>query len=134
MYFFFAQAIDVVVVLFVFVSIMLPLRLSLITTSSINYLINYSIWFFVLISLLSNNYIMPDNFNFFDFRIDVLQMFGLLIYTQKAWYFMIAAVLLTIAMIGAILLTQNTLSQSEMKEVINLQLNKNFSADLSLYS
>ncbi len=123
-----------VVVLFVFVSIMLPLRLSLIVPSKILIIISYTLWFFILISLISNNYINYENLDFFSYRLDMLQIFGLLLYTQKAWYFLIAAILLTIAIIGAILLTQNTLSKNDSKEVINLQLNKNYTADLFLYS
>jgi len=122
-----------VVVLFVFVSMILPLRLNLIETPMVLFLVNYTIWFFILISLISNTYQYFEYLNFFNFRLDLLQMFGLLLYTQKAWYFLIAAILLTIAIIGSILLTQNKVDFSTNKEVINLQLNKNYNADLLLY-
>lgn len=123
-----------VVVLFVFVSIMLPLRLSFYKSSNIFILLNYFIWFVILISLISNVLENYTIFNFFEVRYDMLQLFGLLLYTQKASYFLIAALLLTIAIIGAILLTQNNLVNFKTKEIINLQLNKNYSSDILMYS
>lgn len=123
-----------VVVLFVFVSMMLPLRLTTVNNTLFLTILSYFIWFLVLVTLMSNNYLSFEYFNFFDNRLELLQIFGLLLYTEKAWYFLVAAVLLTIAMIGAILLTQNTINLASKKEVINLQLNKNFVADISLYS
>lgn len=123
-----------VVVLFVFVSMILPLRINFYENSKVNIILNYIIWFCILISIFSNILEVDVSFNFFNHNNDLLQIFGLLLYTQKAWYFLIAAVLLTIAMVGSILLTQNNFFGFKNKETINLQLNKNYTSDLVLYS
>ena len=123
-----------VVVLFVFVSIILPLRLSFVSYSLSNIFINYSIWFFILIALFSNNFEFTLLFNFFNYGFDLIYIVGILIYTQKSLYFLMAAVLLTIAMIGAILLTQSKYAIVKNKEVINVQLNKVYSNELYFYS
>ncbi len=128
-----------VVVLFLFVIMMIPLRNVFFDTNFSIYFFNYLLWTFLLIFFFCNYSIVNlqnlfDSFSYFHNTISLFNLLGLIIYLDKVWYFLFAAFLLTVSIIGSISITQSKNVNLKYKEVINVQLNKNYKSDFVLYS
>lgn len=123
-----------VVVLFLFVIIIMPLRIVFLETNSFMYFLNYILWILLLVFLFCS-YIDPEFFSsFFDIPFSLFHLLALIIYLDKVWYFLFSAFLLTISIIGAISITQTKNINKNFKEIINIQLNKNYKSDFILYN
>ena len=123
-----------VVVLFLFVIMIIPLRIVFYDNNFFMHFFNFLLWTILLINFFSN-YIHYDYFlSFFTNQIGLFYLLGIMIYLDKIWYFLLAAFLLTISIIGAISITQTKITNVGFKEIINIQLNKNYKADFNLYN
>lgn len=123
-----------VVVLFLFVIIIIPLRIVFLETNFFMYFFNYFLWTFLLVFFFCN-YIDSEIFSsFFNLQSSLFHLLALIIYLDKIWYFLVAAFLLTISIIGAISITQTKNVDKNFKEIINVQLNRNYKLDFVLYN
>lgn len=124
-----------VVVLFLFVIMIIPLRIVFFENNFSIFFFNYFLWIGLLIFFFSN---FDLTFNFYEliFQIptNLFQLLALIIYLDNVWYFLFAAFLLTISIIGAISMTQTKNVNKNFKEIINIQLNRNYKSDFVLYS
>ncbi len=130
-----------VVVLFLFVIIIIPLRHIYFETNFLIYLFIYCLWSLILI-LVFSDYLLVNLqnvfnllfFSFFQDNFSLFSLLGLIIYLDKVWYFLVAAFLLTVSIVGAISITQVKNLNFQLKEIINVQLNKNYKIDFILYN
>nr|NP_050064.1 NADH dehydrogenase subunit 6 [Pedinomonas minor]AAD19673.1 NADH dehydrogenase subunit 6 [Pedinomonas minor] len=124
-----------VVVLFLFVIMMIPLRIVFFENNFSIFFFNYFLWTVLLVFFFSSFDILSTSFELiFQSRTNLFQLLALIIYLDNVWYFLFAAFLLTISMIGAISITQTKSVNKNFKEIINIQLNKNYKSDFVLYS